>query len=766
MSIAQAYRTLSYHDRGLGDADLPRIWAEARQAGAQVLDLTKNRFSEVIVPDDLRELVMLDLGYNQTALRLEIGDLPQLRYVYAYESHLKAFAAGSLPELREISLAENELQRFEIDLRKLPKLGYLRLKDNPELSQQLEESIYAEKDNCFPDFQNYQAAIHRSESQPNHFAKVILIGNGRVGKTCLFNRLVNNRFDPNEKSTDGIQIARARLGEEKSDSFAYLRQLLTERGSSYAFLQKLQLSFWDFGGQDIYHATHRLFMRTKAVFVLVWDYDTEKDLLPKPDPDHPEFVYQPFSLRYWLSYAHELGERSPILIAQTKAGLHGKKNIQEVPRHQSFVLEDFPQVFYDDLHLDAAFDDWSLQVNRQRRKNGFLRLVDALQEALEEIPEIKQEISKSWVAVRDEILRRIEKGEKSLSLSAYASICEEEGVPTVSAAKPESLTLLELLHASGVVFYRKGLMQNKIILDQQWAIDAVYAVLNRQSNLYYKLSSHQGGKFRPSDLQPVWGAYEAQEQALFLDFMKSCKICFEKDGYFVAPALLPREQPEVVEDFLERKDLYHLRFRHSYLHAGILQSVLIEIGNSEDYERATMWQQGVYLKASREERAVLQAFPERHTLELAATEKALLNKFWNSINSEEAPDWDSISVSADGRHFVPLDVLQKCPAENAQVQAEDGTFVPKAKLNIFLNRETQVSFRPDTPTPRDLLNAGRIKETIEALEKLITDAEDSKTLTSLSARYHLLIKEKGTSDTRDYEKKMNQVIDELAGLLP
>jgi internalin A len=30
-----------------------------------------------------------------------------------------------------------------------------------------------------------------------------------------------------------------------------------------------RLQIWDFGGQDIYHGTHALFMRTRAVFPLV-----------------------------------------------------------------------------------------------------------------------------------------------------------------------------------------------------------------------------------------------------------------------------------------------------------------------------------------------------------------------------------------------------------------------------------------------------------------------------------------------------------------
>ena len=40
--------------------------------------------------------------------------------------------------------------------------------------------------------------------------------------------------------------------------------------------------------------------------------------------------------------------------------------------------------------------------------------------------------------------------------------------------------LLEYLHYTGVIFYRKGLFNDNIILDQGWALEAVYAVFHRE----------------------------------------------------------------------------------------------------------------------------------------------------------------------------------------------------------------------------------------------------------------------------------------------
>ena len=32
----------------------------------------------------------------------------------------------------------------------------------------------------------------------------------------------------------------------------------------------MRLAVWDFGGQEIYHATHQFFLTDQSLFVLVW----------------------------------------------------------------------------------------------------------------------------------------------------------------------------------------------------------------------------------------------------------------------------------------------------------------------------------------------------------------------------------------------------------------------------------------------------------------------------------------------------------------
>ncbi|MFM6266520.1 MAG: hypothetical protein ACKPFA_08445, partial [Dolichospermum sp.] len=50
----------------------------------------------------------------------------------------------------------------------------------------------------------YYFSLQTEERQPLNEAKVLLVGQGTVGKTSLVKRLIKNTFDANESKTNGI----------------------------------------------------------------------------------------------------------------------------------------------------------------------------------------------------------------------------------------------------------------------------------------------------------------------------------------------------------------------------------------------------------------------------------------------------------------------------------------------------------------------------------------------------------------------------------
>ena len=133
---------------------------------------------------------------------------------------------------------------------------------------------------------------------------------------------------------------------------------------------------------------------------------------------------------------------------------------------------------------------------------------------------------RSWPRRRKEALEAtLAVGPAAHLTSGYLDLCaevERTGKGRVS----NSALLLDYLHNSGTVFYREGLFGDQIILDQAWALDAVYAVFDRASQSFKKIERNQG-RFRRSELAEwVWQGHGVPEQQLFLSFMQQCGICF------------------------------------------------------------------------------------------------------------------------------------------------------------------------------------------------------------------------------------------------
>ena len=142
--------------------------------------------------------------------------------------------------------------------------------------------------------------------------KVLILGNGRIGKTQICRRLRGEAFEGNAESTHGIRVNSARLPMAPPDSdVARLRR--TKKSRSPAPADEATLHLWDFGGQDLYHGTHALFMRARSVFIVVWTPQFEET--QKYERDGITFSNHP--LPYWVEFIRHLsGTEGPILIVQ------------------------------------------------------------------------------------------------------------------------------------------------------------------------------------------------------------------------------------------------------------------------------------------------------------------------------------------------------------------------------------------------------------------------------------------------------------------
>jgi RocCOR-like putative regulator of kinase activity len=64
-----------------------------------------------------------------------------------------------------------------------------------------------------------------------------------------------------------------------------------------------------------------------------------------------------------------------------------------------------------------------------------------------------------------------------LERDEFGRLCDEVGGVSDKGA------LLDFLHHNGVLFYRVGLFGDRIVLDQNWALEAIYALFDRKKIL-------------------------------------------------------------------------------------------------------------------------------------------------------------------------------------------------------------------------------------------------------------------------------------------
>ncbi|MCI5228317.1 MAG: GTPase, partial [Candidatus Electrothrix sp. AX2] len=264
----------------MGYEEALRLIEEAKETGGTTLGLHLQGLSKI--PQEvfqLKHLVILGVGGNSLAsLPSEIGQLNTLETLWLDSNQLSSLPSefrrltnlrrlylernyfSTLPpelfalnKLIELALNDNQLTSLPPEIVQLPNLRGLMLQRNPlttlppEIAQ-LPKLRRLELEGNPLTSPPYELAIQGIEAIREYFAsaeegtrtvaevKVILVGEGASGKTSLTRCLRKERFNPHEETTHGIRIKPWQL----------------KTGD-----QGLRCNLWDFGGQEIMHATHQ-----------------------------------------------------------------------------------------------------------------------------------------------------------------------------------------------------------------------------------------------------------------------------------------------------------------------------------------------------------------------------------------------------------------------------------------------------------------------------------------------------------------------------
>jgi small GTP-binding protein len=489
------------------------------------LNLSLNQLTDISVLQGLSNLKELKLSYNQLTDISVLQGLKSLTFLDLRFNKIKKLPEaivdlGMEIDLGEIFGGEKGIFLYDNPLESPP----------PEIIRKGKKAIKA-----------YFKSLEKGKLPLNE-VKVLLVGDGGAGKTSLVKRLVGERFNKKEPQTHGININQWEIKQQKIPIKTHL---------------------WDFGGQEIMHATHQFFLSKRSLYILVLDGRKDE------------------KTEYWLKHIRSFGGDSPVLVVLNK--------IDENPGFE--VNRRFLQDKYKNI---KGFFRLSCADNI-----GIDEFTKALKKALCDVEIIRTTWAENWFHVKEH-LETME--EPFISLERYKEICLEEKIEEKSGQD----TLVDFLHDLGIILHFEDLgLQDVHVLEPKWVTEAVYKIINAP------MVAQNKGILKPAFLDEILKQknrsdyyYPSDRYHYIIELMKKFELCYQLEkGEVLIPDLLDVEESEFEFDY---DNSLKFLFEYDFLPRSVMPRFIVRMHN--DIKENCRWRTGVLLENTAfDARAVVKA---------------------------------------------------------------------------------------------------------------------------------------------------------------
>jgi internalin A len=485
------------------------IGALAKLANLQILNLAGTQVEDIGTLAKLLNLQQLDLSGTKVQ---DIGALANLSNLQKLD--ISSALVADLSPLRN-SIDKGLSIKWSDDSWEGPGIY---VKDCPltnppvEIVKQGNEAIL-----------NYWREREAGEVDHLYEAKMLLVGEGGAGKTSLFRRLYQpgQPLPTEQETTKGIAIYRHEFPFKKGRTF--------------------RLNVWDFGGQEIYHATHQFFLTRRSLYVLL--DDTRKD--------HKSVSDEGF--KYWLDLIDMFGDHSPVLIYQNEKG--GRSKAIDLAGIKG-KYDNVKECYAGNLESSGAAD----------------KLREAVEYFASQLSHIGEELPARWIKVRADIEARAKEVPHILQ-KEYFEIYARHLPPD----RTKALHLSRYLHDLGVFlhFQDHPLLARTAILQNPWATEAVFRIIDDEN-----IKGHRG-RFTGDDCERLWHDSQYSEMhPELLALMELFELCYRlrdiQPETWLAPQLLPPAKPTALASWGKPDDLV-LRYCYEFLPKGMISRLMVRL---------------------------------------------------------------------------------------------------------------------------------------------------------------------------------------------
>jgi internalin A len=481
---------------------------------------------------ELRELRIVGSWIN--TLPNELTALASLESLVMRGNFLAALPASvsNLDRLRVLDVAHNRLNSLPEGAKALSRLDVLDLTGNPRL--ELPPEILASEPAGILDFY-FRSSRRRQLNE----AKLLLVGQGGVGKTSLVNRLIDDQFDEREQKTDGIKIRAWPLGGPAP----------------------IRVNVWDFGGQEIMHSTHQFFLTKRSVYILVLDARAGE---------------RESNLHYWLEMISLYGVDSPVLVVLNKSEDH------------------FDHIDENRLRLDYAgsINFVGFYNISCKTRSGIAMLREDIERTIRSVPHVSDMLPEDYFQVKSELEAKSETRD-FITQTEFEDTCSRHGVVDAD----EQRRLLRFLHDLGSVLHyddpdQKYNVYDTRVLNPEWVTSGVYKILNDP------LLLREGtGVLNKSDLARMLdrNRYPEHRYPFLIDMMRKYELCLEFPDHparLLVPELLSKNEPDV--GWGKPSDVLNFEYHYGVLPRGLVPRFIVRTQHLLT-SQATVWRSGAVL---------------------------------------------------------------------------------------------------------------------------------------------------------------------------
>lgn len=523
---------------------------------------------------------------------------------------------AELPVLRKLGLKRNNISDLPSSLSQLELLRELNLDDNPlnpELAAAYKEGLDAVK--------AYLRAKAGAQIVLNE-AKLILVGEGEVGKSCLLGALRGDAWEESRPTTHGIEIKPVVVADAESG-------------------REITLNGWDFGGQRVYRPTHQLFFSAPAVYLVVWK--------PREGP-------QQGFVKEWIKLVKHREPEAKVLVVATHGGPGARQpDIDRQELRDLFGAETVIDFFHVESKPDA-----------QGNRRGIAELRQAIARVAAGLPEMGRTAPKRWQETREALEQS---GAAYLSLERVLELCREHGM-----ADDEADLFVTISHRLGhlIHYEHDPALRDIVVLKPDWLATAISFVLDDAA------TRGSNGMVRFSRLRRLWNdparaeefRYPDDLHPIFLRLMERFDLSYrvagipprsEADETSLIAQLVPDNRPDPIPVWAEgvaagdRQQVQICRIvdvqnGQSAGAEGLFYQLIVRLHKFSlgrvDYLQSVHWQRGLVLDDDYNGRALLEhvgndvritvraPYPERFLSVLTSEVKYLVDSFWTGLRCD------------------------------------------------------------------------------------------------------------------------------------